>query len=134
MSVTLPEKTAIIEINTTVIQNSTDPNEDKDDAGKFNNEGMLDSAYTPYLDYQDAFDAAYGFAKAIACNHVFLNGNKRTATITAVKICNDNGYSLKGNMSSLIKLVNDLVKEDSDDDDYETEKKFFIDQMHNLFT
>ena len=132
MPVIIPTKDEIININVDVLQNSTDPNEDKSLAGKFLNESALISALDPYDPYKSAFETAYGIAKAIANDHVFLNGNKRTATQTVIKICTDNGFNFNGDNAALIELVNSLVTEDGDDD-YEI-KENFIRGISELFT
>jgi len=134
MPVIIPTKDEIININVDVIRNSTDPNEDKSLAGKFLNESALISALDPYDPYKSAFEAAYGIAKVIANNHVFLNGNKRTATQTVIKICTDNGFNFNGNNAALIELVNSLVTEDKDDYDDEKAEKNFIRGISELFT
>jgi len=132
MPVIIPTKDEIININVDVIRNSTDPNEDKSLAGKFLNESALISALDPYDPYKSAFEAAYGIAKAIANDHVFLNGNKRTATQTVIKICTDNGFNCNGDNVALIELVNSLVKEDCDDDG--EVKTNFISGITKLFS
>ncbi len=132
MPVIIPTKDEIININVDVLQNSTDPNEDKSLAGKFLNESALISALDPYDPYKSAFETAYGIAKAIANDHVFLNGNKRTATQTVIKICTDNGFNFNGADTELSDLVNSLVKEDCDDDG--EVKTNFISGITKLFS
>lgn len=131
MPINIPSKEEIRQINVDVITNSTDPNEDRSTAGVFNNEGSLDFALDPYVPYEDVFEAAYGLAKAIANDHVFLNGNKRTATAVVKKLFANNGYNFNGNYDALIELVNSLVREDGDDD--EEVKGNFIRSLSELF-
>lgn len=139
MPVILPTKERVKQINIYVIQNSTDPNEDTSDAGKFFNERYLDDALNPCFEYQTVFEAAYGLAYAIAGLNVFFNGNKRTATRTVIETCNGNSLNFNGDNTALVKLVNSLVKTNKndandDDDDDEKLKNDFITGISELFT
>lgn len=131
MPINIPSKEEIRQINIDVITNSTDPNEDKSIAGVFNNEGSLDFALDPYVPYEDVFEAAYGIAKSIANDHVFLNGNKRTATEVVKMLFANNGYNFNGDYNALSELVNSLVREDGDDN--EEVKGNFIRGLYELF-
>lgn len=132
MPVILPTKERVKQINIYVIQNSTDPNEDASDAGKFINERYLDDALNPCYEYQTVFEAAYGLVYAIAGLHVFLNGNKRTAKQTVIETCNGNNLNFNGTDTELLELVNSLVDVNGDDDD--EIKENFIRGISELFT
>lgn len=131
MSIKLPTMDDIRTINIDVIQNSTDPNEDASDAGKFLNERYLNDALNPCYEYQTVFEAAYGLAYAIAGLHVFLNGNKRTAKQTVIETFKGNNLNFNGNDTELLELVNSLV--DVDGDKYEEVKENFIRGISELF-
>ena len=133
MSVSIPTIDQVIDINKAVIENSSDPDDDKSLAGNFNNKSSLNFALNPPFLYETAFEAAYSIAKAIANDHVFSNGNKRTATEVVKKICADNGYKFNGDDAALAELVNSLVREDDDDYDREEEKQNFISKISEFF-
>lgn len=116
MPVNLPAKDYIIAKNAEIIKNSSDPNEIKCDAGKFFNdgEGKLDNALEPYVAYENVLAAAYGLASKIADDHVFCNGNKRTATATILRLLELNGY-VATDMETLKFLINSLVTDQKSD-------------------
>jgi death-on-curing protein len=62
--------------------------------------GLLHSALARprnfyYYQHADLFDCAAAYAHGIACNHPFLDGNKRTAFTSAGLFLRQNGISLK---------------------------------------
>ena len=131
MAVTLPSKEEIQEINRDIIRNSRDPDDDPNDAGKFFKESPLKYALDPTYGYGNVSEAAYGLAKAIANDHVFRNGNKRTATEVVKRLFALNGFNFNGDNDDLSHLVNSIVIEDGDDE--EEVRDNFINQVSNFF-
>lgn len=129
MDVKLPTEDEIIAINKGIVQSSNGETQIA--------KGSLDYALDSQMyDQDDSVDvvceAAYRIARAIACDHTFVDGNKRTATVAVKKIFDKNGFTFNGADTELSELVNSLVKEDGDDD-YEV-KENFIRGLSELFT
>jgi len=73
---------------------------------------MLDSAvHTPQATYAGAFlhlgifDMAAAYLVHIACNHPFVDGNKRTAWIATRVFLRLNGYQLKPRQKDVVDLM-----------------------------
>lgn len=129
MPVTIPTKDEIIAINKGIVQSSNGETRIT--------KGSLDYALDSQMyDQDDSVDvvceAAYRIARAIACDHTFVDGNKRTATVAVKKLFANNGFTFNGADSNLLDLVNSLVTEDKDDDD--EVKENFIRGISELFT
>ncbi len=129
MSVKIPEKEDIININRSVIEFSRDPNEDKENAGGVMNESSLDFALHPPYSYNDLYEAAFYIAKSIANDHVFTNGNKRTASQAVIHLFDINNFDFM-----FQDVISSLVVDDSNYNEYEDEiKKNFITKISLFF-
>jgi death-on-curing protein len=78
-------------------------------------EGLLESALSRpqnVFAYEDTtiFDLAASYAEAIAHNHPFIDGNKRTALATAGIFLRINGYEMDADQQQLTDLMVDLAK------------------------
>jgi len=85
-------------------------------------EGLLDSALGRPLNkfsYEDPdiFTLAAAYAYGIAANHPFVDGNKRTAYVTALTFLRLNGYRVRANQTdkydTFIKLAAGELEEDA---------------------
>ncbi len=129
MPVILPTKDEIININKGITKSSNSETRIAEGSLNF----ALDSQMYDQDDSVDVVcEAAYRIARAIACDHTFVDGNKRTATVAVKKIFANNGFTFNGADSNLLDLVSSLVKEDGDDDD--EVKENFIRGLSELFT
>ncbi|MEZ3454019.1 MAG: Fic family protein [Oscillospiraceae bacterium] len=129
MPVILPTKDEIININKGITKSSNSETRIAEGSLNF----ALDSQMYDQDDSVDVVcEAAYRIARAIACDHTFVDGNKRTATVAVKKLFANNGFTFNGADSNLLDLVSSLVKEDGDDDD--EVKENFIRGLSELFT
>lgn len=129
MPVILPTKDEIININKGITKSSNSETRIAEGSLNF----ALDSQMYDQDDSVDVVcEAAYRIARAIACDHTFVDGNKRTATVAVKKLFANNGFTFNGADSNLLDLVSSLVKEDGDDDD--EVKENFIRGISELFT
>jgi death-on-curing protein len=92
-------------------------------------EGLLDSAVARpqnMLVYEGGsiFDCAASYAQSIAQNHPFVDGNKRTAFITADVFLEINGYQLHASQKQQADVMVDLAEKKITRDDL---AKFFND-------
>lgn len=134
MAINIPTKKQIIEMNINIIIHSTDPYEDKSDAGKFMNCGPLKTALDNVSHESTTISvskAAYCIANAIAFHSAFLNGNKRTARDVVIDIFSKNGYRFNGNYEELEKLIYALVANDNGDPDID--ENTFCEHITELF-
>jgi death on curing protein len=98
-------------------------------------EGLLDSAVARpqnMLAYEGGtiFDCAASYAQSIAHNHPFVDGNKRTAFITADVFLDMNGYRLEADQEKQADIMVDLAEKKITREDL---TKFFADHCHEYF-
>jgi death on curing protein len=85
-------------------------------------EGLLESALARpqnVLAYEEAtiFDLAAAYAEAIAHNHPFIDGNKRTAMTVADIFLEINGYDVRADQQQIADLMVDLAEKKISRDD-----------------
>ena len=97
-------------------------------------EGLLESALArPHnvFAYENVtiFDLAATYAEAIAHNHPFIDGNKRTAFTTADIFLDVNGYRLKADKEEQADIMVDLAEKKISRDDLSS---FFSKNSHPI--
>lgn len=73
-------------------------------------DGLLQSALQrPRNQWQhenpDLFDLAAAYAHGIACNHPFVDGNKRTAFLSAYTFLVRNGQNVEANEANVVQMT-----------------------------
>ncbi len=81
------------------------------DKGIFHNEGSLDFALASIRNHQDWLEQASYLLRALLVDHVFQDGNKRTATNLLILICERQGMQFNPEEVSafIIKLAQDNI-------------------------
>lgn len=59
--------------------------------------------------YPDVHTKAAALCQSLACNHPFLDGNKRTATLAVIAFYNLNGYRFVADHTSLLHDILDVA-------------------------
>ena len=65
----------------------------------------------------DAASLAAAYACGISMNHGFVDGNKRTAWVTARLFLADNGYRIEFNSADAIRIMEDVAAGQVDEDE-----------------
>lgn len=60
---------------------------------------------------EDVFELATAYAYGIAKAHAYVDGNKRTAFVTAVAFLRMNGYAFRPDQIAGVKIVEDLAQD-----------------------
>ena len=103
--------------------------------------GRLDSALSAielfiyFNPYADIYDIAVEYADRIACNHVFVDGNKRTSLLTIVFFLDRNGYEISWLKDDLHYCIEALVRKKLDKatfSDFLRNPGVRIDQIKNV--
>lgn len=63
----------------------------------------------------DVFDLAASYGKALACNHPFVDGNKRTAFVAMELFLVQNGYVLAADDASCVLIMLDVASGNMDE-------------------
>lgn len=66
----------------------------------------------------DIFVLATAYAYGIAKAHAYVDGNKRTAFVTAVAFLRMNGYAFRPDQFAGVKIIEDLARDALSEDDF----------------
>jgi len=86
-------------------------------------EGLLDSALSRpknrliYEETKNIIELASSYGFAIVRNHPFIDGNKRTAFVSAATFLSLNGYQLQAPQKSVVNVFSKLAAREIDEDD-----------------
>ena len=64
--------------------------------------------------YKGLFEKVAALFHSLACNHAFLDGNKRTAVIAAIHMLNWNGYDLRAEQGEVVRYALGVAQHDID--------------------
>lgn len=64
--------------------------------------------------YASVFAKVAALFESLACNHAFVEGNKRTAVVAAIHMLNWNGYDLEAAQEEVITLAMDVAAHETD--------------------
>ena len=77
-------------------------------AAQISNRAGLSSA-SSFFYYTTIYDKISSVFRGIIKNHAFVDGNKRTATIALILMCNKLGLVLKPNNDELFEIIVDIA-------------------------
>lgn len=86
-------------------------------------EGLLDSALSRpknrliYKETKNIMELASSYGFAIVRNHPFIDGNKRTAFVSAATFLFLNGYQFQAPQQSVVEVFTKLAASEIDEDD-----------------
>jgi death-on-curing protein len=60
--------------------------------------------------YKTLSEKVAALFESLACNHAFLDGNKRTAVVAAIHMLNWNGYDLRASDCDVVHLAVDVAE------------------------